>query len=61
MSPLFIYYMYRINGEKLIKYQANTSYVIMSLILMTTILLSIAHDCYYKETFGADHSYGLNG
>ena len=33
--PLFI--SYRSSGEKLIKYQANSSCVIMSLILMTTL------------------------
>ena len=34
-SSLFIYY--RISGKKLLKYQANSSCVIMSLILMTTL------------------------
>ena len=33
--PLFI--SYRISGEKLIKYQANSSCVIMAVILMTTL------------------------
>ena len=33
--PLFI--SYRSSGEKLIKYQANSSCVIMSVILMTTL------------------------
>ena len=35
LLPLFI--SYRSSGEKLIKYQANTSCVIMSIILMTTL------------------------
>ena len=35
LLPLFI--SYRSSGEKLIKYQANSSCVIMSLILMTTL------------------------
>ena len=36
LLPLFIFY--RSNGEKLIKYQANSSCVIMSVILMTTLV-----------------------
>ena len=36
LLPLFI--SYRSNGEKLIKYQANSSCMIMSVILMTTLL-----------------------
>ena len=35
LLPPFI--SYRSSGEKLIKYQANSSYVIMSVILMTTL------------------------
>ena len=35
LLPLFIFY--RSSGEKLIKYQANKSCVIMSVILMTTL------------------------
>ena len=35
LLPLFI--SYRSCGEKLIKYQANSSRVIMSVILMTTL------------------------
>ena len=35
LLPLFIFY--RSSGEKLIKYQANSSCVIMSVILMTTL------------------------
>ena len=36
LLPLFIFY--RSSGEKLIKYQANSSCVIMSVILMTTLV-----------------------
>ena len=35
LLPLFV--SYRSNGEKLIKYQVNSSCVIMSVILMTTL------------------------
>ena len=35
LLPLFI--SYRSSGEKLIKYQANSSWVIMFVILMTTM------------------------
>ena len=35
LFPLFI--SYKSSREKLIKYQANSSYVIMSVILMTTL------------------------
>ena len=35
LFPLFI--SYRSSGERLIKYQANSSCVIMSVILMTTL------------------------
>ena len=35
LLPLFI--SYRSSGGKLIKYQANSSYVIISIILMTTL------------------------
>ena len=36
------------------KYQANSSFVIMSVILMTTLF----YKQYYKEKFDADHSKG---
>ena len=36
LLPLFIFY--RSSGGKLIKYQPNSSFVIMSVILMTTLL-----------------------
>ena len=36
LLPKFI--LYRISGEKLIKYQANSSWVIMSVILTTKLL-----------------------
>ena len=48
--PLFIYS--RSSGEKLIKYHANTSCVIMSLILMTTLFTT---HWFYLEKFDADH------
>ena len=39
LLPLFI--SCRSNGEKLIKYQANISCVIMSVILMTTLFYKV--------------------
>ena len=52
LLPLFI--SYRDSGEKLIKYQGNSSScVIMSIILMTTVLQSTDK---YKEKFDDDHS-----
>ena len=39
LLPLFI--SYRSSGEKLIKYQANSSCVIMSVILMTTLFYKV--------------------
>ena len=52
LLPLFI--SYRGSGEKLIKYQGNSSScVIMSIILMTTVLQSTDK---YKEKFDDDHS-----
>ena len=52
LSPLFIHH--RSSGEKLIKYQSDTSCVIMSFIFMTTP--------FYKALmFDADHFQGLKG
>ena len=51
LLPLFI--SYRSSGEKLIKYQAKLSYVIMSVILMTTLFYKAL---ILQEKFDADHS-----
>ena len=58
--PLFYFLHYKSSGEKLIKYQANSSCVIMSVIRMTTLFYK-ALIIYYKEKFDADHSWGLKG
>ena len=51
----FYFLPYKSSGERLIKYQANSSYVIMSVILMTTLFYKTLI-IYYKEKFDADHS-----
>ena len=54
LLPLFI--SYRSSGEKLIKYQANSSCVIMSVILMTTLTTLFYKALILQGKFDADHS-----
>ena len=51
--PMALFISYRSSGEKLRKYQANSSCVIMFVILMTTLFYKAVM---YKEKFDADHS-----
>ena len=53
MLPLFI--PYRSSGEKLIEYLANSSCVIMSIILMTTLFYKVLV-LKGEINFDADHS-----
>ena len=49
---LLPYFPYKSTGEKLLKYQENSPWVIISLILMTSGANKLG---YYKEKFDADH------
>ena len=53
--PQFYFLHYKSSGKRLIKYQAYSSCVIMSVILMTTLFYK-ALMIYYKEKFDADHT-----
>ena len=57
LSPLFI--SYRNSGEELITYEANLSFVILSVILMDHSVLQWID--INKEKFDADHSCHLKG